>query len=117
MSKVVRREDAELESQLQVYLEPSSCKTKEEDMDEFCERNPQVPIRFYEISVTATDYGGNVGNSSAIVVVVPKMKLDEDVPSKEFQRNGLYNENYIEYIIGKDSNRYILESTSIKWDI
>merc|ERR1740123_2224051 len=108
----------EQESQLQVYLEPSSCKTKEEeDTDEFCEWNPQVPIRFYEIQVKATDYGGNVANSTATVVVVPKMKLDGDDTSKQLEKEEIYSNKYFENIIAKESKRYVLETTAHEWYI
>ena len=42
-----------------------------------------ILIRFYQVEVQATDYGGHVANSTATVVVVPKIKLDGDVPSKQ----------------------------------
>merc|ERR1711983_294117 len=109
-------EDIDQERQLQVYVEPSSCKIKEEE-DEFCEWNPQVPIRFYEIYVKATDYGGNVANSIATVVVVPKKKLDGDDTSKQLEKEEIYDDKYFENIIAKESKRYVLETTAHEWYI
>jgi len=116
MSALVKRKGLEQESQLQVYVEPSSCKTKEEEEDELCEWNPQAPFRFYEIYVKATDYGGHVANSTATVVVIPK-KADGDVPSKQSKQEGLYDEKYLERIIAKESKPYVLEAIALEWDI
>ena len=65
----------------------------------------------------ATDYGGHVANSTATVVVVPSIKEDGDVPSKQFKEEGFYNENYYESIIAKESKRYVLETIALEWDI
>merc|ERR1712176_38347 len=110
MAMVRKMKDVEEENQLQVYIEPSSCKTKEEEEeDNLCEWDPQVQIRFYEIHVKARDYGGHVANSTATVVVIPNKKVDGDVPSKQFKQEGLYNEKYLD-IIAKASKRYLLET-------
>ena len=96
---------------------PISCKAKEENEDNLCEWDPQAPIRFYEIYVKATDYGGHVANSAATVVVIPSVKEDRDVPSKQFKEEGFYNEKYYESIIAKESKRYVLETIALEWDI
>ena len=85
-------------------------------MEEFCEGDPQVPIRFYEVHLNATDYGGNVANSTATVVVVPTLKLGGDVPSKQFEQ-GRFNKKYFEQVVAKESKRYILETAAFDWEI
>ena len=94
-----------------------SCKTKKENEDNLCEWDPQEPIRFYKIHVKATDYGGNVANSTATVVVVPSMEEDGDVPSKQLKQEGLYDEKYVKRIIANESRRYVLETVAVEWDI
>ena len=86
----------------------TSCKTKdEEDADGLCESDASAPMRFYQVEVKADDYGGNSANATATVVVVPKI-IDRDV---------LSDEKYFARVIGKSSQRYVLESTSLEWDI
>ena len=135
MSVIVQRDDLEQENQLQVVVEPSrlvsrwifnfalltpfiflsiSCKTKEEDTDSLCEWNPQVPFRFYEINVKATDFGGQVTNTTATVVMVPKME-SKDAASKKTDQGGVY-EKYLTYAT-KESKRYLLESMTLDWNI
>ena len=59
----------------------------------------------------ATDYGGHVSNVTATVVVIPKIE------SKMFDQEGLYNETYLEYVVTKESKRYVLESMIFDWDV
>jgi len=94
-----------------------SCKTKQEDEDYFCESDSNVPVRFYEIHVSATDYGGHVANATATVVVVPKVGPNEEAALKNFKQEGLYNEKYFEYILAKEAKRYVLETKVLEWDI
>lgn len=111
-----KMKDVEQESQLQLYVEPSSCKTKEENEDNFCEWDSNAPLRFYEVHVKATDYGGHVANATATVVMIPKIE-DKGATSKKFYQEGLYNETYFEYVVAKESKRYVLESMTFDWDI
>ena len=133
-----KMKDVEQESQLQLYVEPSrlvlilifqmlcymnsiylfliSCKTKEENEDNFCEWDSNAPLRFYEVHVKATDCGGHVANATATVVMIPKIE-DKGATSKKFYQEGLYNETYFEYVIAKESKRYVLESMTFDWDI
>lgn len=116
MSKVVKRRGVEQENQLQVYVEPSSCKAKEENEDYFCEWDSDIPIRFYEILIKATDYGGHVGNATATVVVVPKMR-DKESAFKNSNEVEFYYEKHFQGIIAKESERYVLETAMHEWDI
>lgn len=65
----------------------------------------------------ATDYGGHVANSTATVVVIPSMKEDGGVPSKQFKQEILYDEKYLKRIIANESRRYVLDTVAIEWDI
>merc|ERR1719221_771706 len=109
MAMMRKMKDVEEGRQLQVYVEPSSCMTKEENEDNFCEWDSNVPIRFYEICAKATDYGGNVANATATVVVVPKKEVNK-AASIKFDQEGLYYEKYYEYVFGQKSERYVLDT-------
>ena len=59
----------------------------------------------------ATDYGGLASNVTTTVAVIPKIE------SKMFDQEGLYNETYLEYVVTKESKRYVLESMIFDWDV
>ena len=107
MSKVVKRDGLSQGSQLQVYVEPSNCKRKE-DLGDICESD-QV-TRFYEIHVKATDYGGNVVSTKGFVVIVPSLS---DVKQVEDYYDGTHFEN----IISEQSSLFVLETVTIDWEI
>merc|ERR1719464_832809 len=115
MSTVLKKNDMEQESQLQVYVEPSSCKTKEAQTGEFCEWNPHIPIRFYEVKVKAIDNGGNVASANATVVIVPKENKDDHSATKQFEEAGLHNDKYFEHLIAKERERFVLETAAMEW--
>jgi len=96
-------------SKFQFYIEPSSCKTKDEMENYFCEWNPDIPFRFYEIHLNVVDYGGNVATTIATVVIVPKTKADT--------HGALSNEKYFESMIAKEHDLYDLASDTMELEV
>jgi len=104
MSMVVKTKNVDQKYQLKIYIEPSSCKTEEKVSNFFCESIDEMPIRFYEIIVKATDYGNNIATSTATILVIPKSDQKDH--------------KIIHYIdnISPESERYILEKTEIEYN-
>ena len=104
MAMIRKKDKVDQGKQLQVYVEPSSCKIKETKESDFCEWNTDVGIRFYEIIVNVMDLGGNIASTTATVVVVPNTKPEE------------LEQEALENIIEMEPESYILETASMEWN-
>ena len=103
MAMVRKKDNVDQGSQLQVYVEPSSCEIQDTN-GAFCEWNPDTGIRFYEINVKAVDLGGNVASTTVTVVVVPKTKVDD------------LDQEALEQIIAMEPERFVLETAAMEWN-
>ncbi len=87
------------------------CKQNKTETD-VCEGDPNIPFRFYEIEVIATNYGGHVGHAKVTVIIVP-----QDV-NERFFSNGTYSKSssfFIDMITGS-SARHVLKTKGMKFD-
>lgn len=85
----------------------SSCEQGKKSQN-LCKNDPDTPIRFYEINIRATDYGGNVGSETLTVIIVPKSADDFF-----FHDNETTSSFFIE-MIGTSRVRHLLTSKTIK---
>jgi len=126
-----------------LYFTPTSCKEQKKKSPE-CEADPSIDpqLRFYEITVTATDTAGRVGTDTCRIVVVPrcncecdcgdvcqkekrpchasksksKRRTKEDVMDVAYTYGNYFLLDYVSTVAESSALRYDLASSALVWE-
>lgn len=102
--------------QAQFLYSPKSCDYSSYDCVQ--DKSIELKIRFYEISVVATDLAGHAGRDTCRVIIVPSCsrydegcELSDNNPHKYY-----YKRDYLNWIVNQSVVRYDVTSTTMKWE-
>eukprot|EP00957_Ditylum_brightwellii_P157970 12024088-Ditylum_brightwellii.AAC.1 len=116
MALIRERKDLPQSHKIQIFVQPNMCKRKN-DKGDFCDWDPASDtalLRFYEIMVHATDYGGNVGIANSTVIVLPK---DYDKTFFKGKLSVLDTPTFFIDLIAGTNMRHLIQSKETEWEI
>jgi len=144
MVNLYKQQKSGFVQQPKLYFTPTSCKEQEKESPE-CEADPSIDpqLRFYEITVIATDSAGRVGTDTCRIVVVPRCNCKCDCgeicenakhpcrPSKSKAKRGGVGANgidvahtygnyflldYVREVVDNSTLRYDIASSALVWE-
>ena len=88
-----------------------SCKTDETI-------NGDVKIRFYDVTVTATDFAGRVGSDTCRIILVPECSTEDKYNTDICTTRGkyyYYKREYVSNLANQSQQRYVVSSLELDW--
>ena len=110
MALVRKTKDQRQSHGLLVFVEPSRCADSSSPL---CEAFSHIVVpaedsfRYYQFNVHAIDYAGNIGISTAYVVVIPQ-KFKDNLESPSY---------FVDFVGGAPDARNVIETREMIWDI
>lgn len=109
MALVRETQDLRQSHGLLVFVEPSRCA---DSTSPLCEAFSHIVVsaedsfRYYQFNVHAIDYAGNIGTSTAYVVVIPQ-KFKDNLESPSY---------FVDFVEGAPDARNVIETREMIWD-
>lgn len=103
--------------QVDLMYTSTSCKIDKKGYNDCLkDHSIELPIRFYEITVTAEDSSGRTSADTCKIVVVPKCGGEDSKNLEKCEDKKTYNLEYLHGLAEKSNIRYPVASLKRSWD-